>query len=250
MGKHITRALCFLLPAALQNRFDLRLIFYIQKTTSLRTMNLMPADGKQINMHFPRKNPHFPIRLNSVYMKQGSGIYFLNDPARLFNGFHRTNFIIHLHKRYQDGVRPDCRPKIVQRNDSLPIYRKNRHLITMFFEPPHGIRHGGVFNAGSNHMHAAPLVGLCSSDNCKVIGLRASGGEDDLLLLALECLCNLLCRIFYIVFRHNALLMHGGRISVILRQKLHHQICGLPAASCRGRIIQICFHNLSLVSCP
>ena len=56
----------------------------------------MPADGKQINMHFPRKNPHFPIRLNSVYMKQGSGIYFLNDPARLFNGFHRTNFIIHL----------------------------------------------------------------------------------------------------------------------------------------------------------
>ena len=137
-------------------------------------MNLMSADREKVYMHFCRINSHFSIGLNGIHMKKRLWITLFDQCPRFRDRLHRSDFIIYLHEGNQNGIRPDCRFQIVQRNHTISIYRKICDFISVFLQICHRCRHGRMFNGRRYHMFSTSLVCLCHTDNCKIIGLSTT----------------------------------------------------------------------------
>ena len=98
-GTHV-----FLLLASENDRFYFCFFIDIDKTDSLRSMDLMSAYRKHIDSHLFRVNLIFSKSLYCIHMEQDIFIISLYDRRCFCNRLNRSHFVIHIHDRYQDRL--------------------------------------------------------------------------------------------------------------------------------------------------
>ena len=83
---------------------DLHFFVDIQKTDTLRTVNLVSADCKKIDPHTFRINVVFTKSLNCIDMIQCLWTLLMYHLRNLFDWHHSSDFIIYKHGRYHDRI--------------------------------------------------------------------------------------------------------------------------------------------------
>ena len=91
-------------------------------------MDLVSADGKQVNSLFFRTDLIFSICLDRIDMKQCLRIFLLDALADRLDRLYCSDLVIDVHHRHQDRVLADSFFQILQRNMSQMINRKIGHL--------------------------------------------------------------------------------------------------------------------------
>ena len=129
-SRHIFRTgtHALLLAAAKQNRADLDTVADIEESDALRRMDLVSADGKQVNSLFFRTDLIFSICLDRIDMEQCLRIFLLDALADRLDRLYCSDLVIDVHHRHQDRVLADSFFQILQRNMSQMIDRKIGHL--------------------------------------------------------------------------------------------------------------------------
>ena len=117
-----------LLAAAKQNRADLDTVADIEESDALRRMDLVSADGKQVNSLFFRTDLIFSICLDRIDMEQCLRIFLLDALADRLDRLYCSDLVIDVHHRHQDRVLADSFFQILQRNMPQMIDRKIGHL--------------------------------------------------------------------------------------------------------------------------
>ena len=108
--------------------------------------------------------------------------------------------------------------------------RKSRQML-------HGLKDCRMLDLRRNQMPSRTAVGSGASPDRKVIGLGASRGKENFLLVSLQVFRNGLRGITDIPFRLHSLSVQTGGIAVILAHNLFHELCHFVKAPGRGRII-------------
>ena len=91
-GTHAT-----LLPATKNERLHLCLFTDIQKAAALRSVQLMSADGKQVNVLLLRVDRKLAIGLNRINMEKNVRIVLFDHLPGLCDRLDRSNLIVHHH---------------------------------------------------------------------------------------------------------------------------------------------------------
>ena len=167
----------------------------------------MAADAQHIDTHFFRQNPELSIALHRIHMEQNGVLPVFQKLSNLLDGLYRTNLIIHIHDRHQNGL---VRQRLFQIRDlhpSLSVHRQVGYLKALLFQLLHGIQDGRMLNPGGNQVLSRPLIGMGRAHERQVITLCSTGGKIDLLGLHLQIFRNDFFRLADIFLRVHALLM-------------------------------------------
>src|SRR5699024_9164132 len=184
----------------------------------------------------------FSERLDRVHMKKGFRAELMDKLPDLLHRHYRTHFIINIHNRYQDGVRPENRFQRVQLYPPLIIYRHIVNFETLLLKKGRGLAYRRMLHHSGHDMVSAAPVGHGRADQRQVVGFRAAGGKKDFFFLHFQDSGNDPGRFFYVILRFHAFAVHGGGIAVILHHGLYHDILYRFIASGGGGIIKIYFH--------
>ena len=205
-------------------------------------MDLVPGKSQQINAHPFRINPIFAVGLHRVHMEQRLGIDALYNLGNLLDGLHRTDLIVDKHHRHENGFRRHGRPQGIQFHNAVVIHRQIGHRKALAFQIFHRLQHRRMLDLGRDQMLSGPLVGHGRANERQIVRFRAAGSEKDLLFLHFQVGSNDRTGVPHVFLRVHALLMHGGRIAVVLQHGFHHHLRHLRKTFRGGGIIQIYFH--------
>ena len=97
-------------------------------------------------------------------MKQGGRVLPADQGADVLHRLHRADLIVHVHDGDQNGVRPDGRPQLLQRNVAVAVYGQVGHLKALFLQKCQGIVHAGVLDPGADNVLPGPVVGHGRAD--------------------------------------------------------------------------------------
>ena len=86
-----------LLPATKNKRLHLCLFTNVQKAAALRSVQLMSADGKQVNVLLLRVDRKLAIGLNRINMKKNVRIVLFDYLPGLCDRLDRSDLIVHHH---------------------------------------------------------------------------------------------------------------------------------------------------------
>ena len=231
-----------LLAAAVDQGADLHPLVDVEKTHALGTVNLVGADGEQVDHGLFGADHELSVGLDGVHVKQGGGVLPADQGADVLHRLHCADLIVHVHDGDQDGVRPDGLLQLLKGNVAVAVHGQVGHLKSLFLQKCQRIVHAGVLDPGADDVLSGPVVGHGRADQGHVVALRAAGGEQNLLLFHLQGLCHLGRGLAHVLLRLHALAVLGGGVAVILCHRLHHDVLHAVKDPGGGGIVKICFH--------
>ena len=118
---------------------NLHFLIDVEKTASLRTMDLMAADGEQIDACFFRTDPIFSVSLDGIRMEPGLRCQSVYQFCCFFDRLPCSHFIVHIHDGNENRILPKGLFQILETDQSRLIHRKKRHLKALLLQIQHGL---------------------------------------------------------------------------------------------------------------
>src|SRR5256884_1561982 len=124
---------------------------HVQSADSLRPINLVRADGQQVDVVPLDVDRNLAHCLHAVHRKENPA--FLGNLADFRDGVDHANFVIGVHDGDQNRRRLDGRFQILQADPSVALYREISHLKTVLFQILAGVEHGDRKSTRLNSSH-------------------------------------------------------------------------------------------------
>ena len=169
--RHIVRSgtHTFLLSASVDQRSDVHLVAHIQKTGTLRSMDLMSADRKQIDIHLFRIDRQLSICLDCIYMEQNIRILLFEQRSCLRDRLNRSDLIIDHHHRHQNRILANGMLQILKADMAFFIHRQKRNLISLLLQKLHRHQHCRMLNRRRDQVLSGTALCICAADQCPVV---------------------------------------------------------------------------------
>ena len=220
-----------LLPASIDQRIYLHPLIYEQKSGSLGPMDFVSADGKHIYLHSLWKDRILSEGLYRVYMEKSTRIPAAQHFSDFRHRLHRSDLIIHHHDGHQYRILRHCILQIMKIQNAVSANRKLDNLIAHSLQCRGRSRDRRMLNRCSDNPSASAPVRERRPEQRPVIGLRSAGCKINLARIHLQNPGQNFRASPDIFFRIDTLLMHGGRIAVILQHRFSHDIRNLLIAA-------------------
>src|SRR5580658_9685260 len=104
----------------------------VQRTNSLRSINLVRGDGKQIPTETFNVERHLSGRLHCVAVKVN--VRLRGDSANFLNRLNRAEFVVRMHHANQNCFGPQCATNILRIDDSIGTYRNEGYFDSLLFK--------------------------------------------------------------------------------------------------------------------
>ncbi len=198
-------------------------------------MELMRADGKQIDMHLLDIERDVAEGLHCVGVEDHA--VALADRADGLQRLDRADFVVRRHDGDEHGIRANCGLDRFRRNDAIRIDRQNGHLKALAFERLGAVQDGVMLNRRDNQVTPLFLVGAHRALERPVVALRAAAGEENLRARRTDHVGDLLARLLHRRVAGVGKAVCTGRVGILLRQIRHHGLkCPAAEPRCRGVI--------------
>ena len=242
---HVLRpgAHAVLLAAAQNERLKADRVRHIKETDALRAVDLMTARAQEVDPLLLRTDRILPERLDRVDVEHGFRSQLVHQFRDLRDRLDRSDLVINIHDRDQDRIRPQRLPQSLQIDDAAAVDRDSRHFVPFLLKGLHRLRDRVMLERRRHDVTSLVPQRAHRGADRGVVRFRTAGGKYDLPRLALQCSRDLLPRLLHETFRLHPLRMHGGRISVIRSEDLHHDVCHGIEGPGRRCIVQICFSH-------
>ena len=183
-------ALAALLCPAFDEVFQDNAFADIQRARAFGAVELMPRDGKKIDIHLVYINGHRAESLHGIGMKHNA--LFLAHRADLLNGLDGADFVVGKHDGNQDGLVRNGVFHLLRRYQAVFVYLKIRYLKALFFQRLAGMQNGVVFNGGGDDMVAFVFMLIGHAAQRPVIAFGGAGGEENFARRGADGVCHLL----------------------------------------------------------
>jgi len=199
-------------------------------------------------VHFLRMDQRFSESLHRVNMKQRSRILSFYGFADLRDRLQCADFIIRMHNGDQNRIIPDRVVHCRGIDPSVLVHIQISNFIAFRLQEFHGFQNRRMFDLCCDQMFPCPVIRSCRANEREIVGLGSARGKINIPRTALQNIRKRLLCAADIVFRHNAFMMHAGRIAVIREINPVHQLRGFRKTFRRRGIVQIdfLFHSLPL----
>src|SRR5689334_18161274 len=196
---------------------------HIQSTYALRPVNLVPADGQQVNVVLLNVNGDFANGLYAIHSKENPA--FLGNFADFRDGIDDTNFIVGVHDGDQNRRRLNGRFQLVQADAPVLLHRQVGDLEAMLLEVLAGIEHSFVLDGLSDDVVALLAEHLRDALDHQVVGLGRAAGKNNFFRSGVNQRSDLLARVFYRFLAGPAEgMVTAGRIAELSGEIRQHRL--------------------------
>lgn len=162
-----------------QDRIHARTLAHEQRTQSLRSVDLVAANGVKVNAQSGYVDRHLPQRLNAIRMQIDGRL--ARDTGDFRDGLHSSELVVGVHDRNQQRRRAQRAADIVGIHHAAGTYANIRDFNALAFELSAGIQNRGVLNGGRHKMLLRSPRMPHNAEDRQVIGFGAAAREHDLL---------------------------------------------------------------------
>src|SRR5580658_9429707 len=166
----------------------------IQRADALRAINLVAADGQQVDVVFLHVHRNLAYSLHAVHGEENA--VFLGDFADFGDRIDHTNLVVGVHDGDQDGGRPDGGFQLIQVDAPIFLHRQVGDFKALFFEALARVQHSLVLDGLRDDVIALFAEHLRDALDHQVVGLGRTAGENDLFRRGANQRSNLLTRRF------------------------------------------------------
>ncbi len=204
---------------------------HVQGAHSLRSINLVPAQGEKVDvigLYIYRNLAH---RLNGVGVEDHA--LLTAQLADLPDGLNDANFVVGVHDAHQDGFAVQGTLQVFDIDQAIGLDRQVGDPVAGLLQPLAGIQGGLVLGHLGNDVVATLAVHLGNTLDGQIGAFGGSGGEDDLLGGRTDQLGNLFASLLDALLGLPAEgVVSAGRITEDAGEIGHH---GLQHARIKGR---------------
>ena len=190
-GGHVQGAAAHaaLVAAAVDDRGDAHagLAAHPQRADALGAVELVGADGDQVDLHLLDVEGQFPDALHRVAVEEDA--LPLHHRADLGDGLDGSDLVVREHDGNQDGLVGDRVADLLRGHPAVLVDLEVGDLEALALEPLAGVQDRLVLGPGGDDVVALLLVELGHSLDGEVVRLGGAGAEDDLLLVASRAFC-------------------------------------------------------------
>ena len=181
------------MPTAGHRRFQRRSFLYEQRSDALWTVNLVRRHGIQVDFQLAHVDGDFASRLHTVGVKVDVGL--IRNGSDFRNRLNRSNFIVRVHYRNQNGVRPYRSDYVVRIDKPIAGNGQPRHFISLLLEIAARMKNSMVFDFGSDDVPALRAERFGNTANSEVVGFCTTAHKDDLRNFGVDEFRDLLSRV-------------------------------------------------------
>src|SRR6185437_3235045 len=190
---------------------------------------------------------NLPDCLDRVAVKQHATL--MTKPANLCNRLEHANFIIGVHDADENRLIRERCFQIFEAEQAIARDQQVSDAITLFFQTLAAIEHSLMLAGNSNNVVALVSAGLGYAFDREIVALGRSRGEDDLLRVSANQLCDLLAGSLNCLLCFPAKLMAAaGCIAKLLREVGEHRFEDPRINLCGGVVVEI-DRKLHLLKC-
>ena len=131
----------------------------VEKTDALRPVELVPADGEQVDPLLFRTDLELSVGLDGIHVKDGRRIDAVDDLSDLLHRLHGSHLVVHIHDGDQNGVRPHGLPQLVQVHMAFCVHFEISHLKAHLLQKAQSVVDGRMLNIGGDNVFSRPLIG-------------------------------------------------------------------------------------------
>ena len=143
-------------------------------------MHLVARKRQQIHVRQLADEIQRPLarRLRRIRVEHDARIGFLRDPRPVAHRPDHARFVVRVHQRHEQRVRPQC-PHVVGHGDlALPVHRQDRHLVAAPLQLAADFQHRRMLHR-ARHDVLALRIRRRHAENRRVVAFRRAGGEQD-----------------------------------------------------------------------
>ena len=208
------------MAAAVLPRKNLHAAANVQCADAFGPVNFMPVDRRQIHPQLLRVERNFSERLAGVRVKINAAF-----PAQfpdLFERLNHADFIVGVHDRHQNRLRPQVFLQAVDINKAVRADRQVRHGKALRFKPFAGIQDAIMLNRGDHEMIPVLPVRKRHAFQRKIVRFRAAGREYNFLAAGVQRGRKVSPRLLNGVAGFLTFDVQAGRIAVFLAKIRQH----------------------------
>ena len=212
--------------AAVQQRDHARAVTDHDRADALRPVDLVRADGHEVNAPSQRLERHFAERLYRVDMEKRLGTAAFDPLCDRFGGLDRARFVVDRHDADKDRFVSQKAVERFEVNDTVAVDRRVLYIIAQLGKSFRALVDGGMLHRGDDDPVAATFERLSCAEQYGVVGFRSAGGEDDILRLRAQYFRDGFPRVLYAQLRVDAELMQRRRIAEVLCHHIQRLLSG------------------------
>ena len=208
----------------------------IQRADSLRPVNLVRGDRREVDPRLLEINRHLANRLHRVGVEHDS--FFFRDLADLGNRMKRADLVVGPHDRDEHGLVGDRVAHRVRIDHPVLVDRQIGHCrLAGTLERAATVEHGLVLGDATDDVVALIFVKLDDALDCQVVGLGGAAGENNFLGLGADQRGDLVARATDGLFRFpSEAMVAAGGVAELLGEIREHRI-EHTRIDARGRMI-------------
>ncbi len=227
-----------LVPAAVNLRHQLHpriLAAHIQRARAFRSIQLVPGDGRDVDVHLVDVDWNLADRLHGVGVEDDAA--FAAEFANFRDRLQYADFVVGRHDRDQNRLVVHGALQVVEVDQTILLHRQIGHAKAEFLKMLASVEHGLVLGNLGDDVVALLAVHLGHALDCQVVAFRGARGEDDLFRGRADQLRDTLARQLDCFFRHPSKgVIAAGGVAELLCEVGQHFFEN-PRIHGRGRVI-------------
>src|SRR5881396_295910 len=205
------------------------------QTCALPILNLVAADGQQVDVVLLHVDRNLAYRLNTVHGEEDAML--LGNLADFSDGVNYANFIVGVHDGDQNRRGLNRGLQIVQAHAAVALDRQIRNFKTVLFQVLAGIKHSLVLDGLGDDVVALFAEHFRDALDHQIVGLSRAAREDDFLWRGIDQRSDLLARGLHgLLARPAKRMVAAGSIAEFLGEIRQHGIDD-TGINRRGRVI-------------
>ncbi len=156
-------------------RSEMRTLANIERTYTLRAVQLVRGNGKQMYAELRNVDRNLTRRLDGVRMQRD--VRFGRDFADLRDWLNRAQLIIRKHYCNKYSLGPNRSANVFRIHEAFAVDGQKGDRNALFFQRSAGVEDRAMFNGRSDDMLAASGSCADNTENRVVVGFGASAGK-------------------------------------------------------------------------
>ncbi len=229
------------MAAAVDERRDAHSLAHEERSHALGAIELVRGQRQQVDVHLADVHRHVADGLHRVRVEDDLSL--AADGADLPDGLNSPDLVVRVHDRDEDRPVRDGGPDIVGIDEAGAVHRNGSHFQPMPLQELGRVENRVVLDGGGDDVAALLLEGDADADEGLIVGLGATAGEDDLLRIGPEQVCDVAAGRLHPLGRLPAGGVQARRIAPLLLVVGQHGLNDLgPRGRGRGVVEVDSFH--------
>src|SRR5208282_4139983 len=208
---------------------------HLQRARAFRPIQLVPGDGRDVDVHLVDVDRNLADRLHGVGMEDHAA--FAAQLADFRDWLQYADFVVGRHDRDQDRLVVHGALQVVEVDQPIFLHRQIGHAKAEFLQMLAGVEHGLVFSNLSDDVVALLAVHFGNTFDGEVVAFGGARGEDDLFRGRADQLGDSLTRQLDRFFRYPSKgVIAAGGVAELLHEVGQHFFEN-PRIHGRGRVI-------------